>query len=220
MLQSRRMIGSVSFEPSGDIRFSGYPEGATVVHYTSPAAEELRRLYLFQADLNLASQWISASDQFDQHDMIREALALASLVRFCSCFESTSGHRRRPLRGKDIFSAGDRVTLHSLKTLRNKVVVHDDQLYPNHTPWAAIDAAGKAIEVGILAANVPFFGMIEYEQLKSLVLIAFAWVQSTFEEMATTAVIAINQLPPDAVLEAVRICGPLKIDFNEETRTP
>ena len=151
---------------------------------------------------------------FTNDNSIREALAVAALVRFCGCFESTSGHRSKPLKIKKIFQLSDRQIFEALKLLRNKLVVHDEQLYPNHTPWVVVGPAGAAIEAGVLGMGFRLVDMVESDQFLTLAQVALAWVANEFDHVSSQVVEEINSLPPDMILQQVNAAGPLKITIE------
>lgn len=210
------MIGKLRFEPPDHFFFDGYPDGSRVCGLALPHADELRRLFLFQKDLRDSVEWLESLGQFPIESPIREALAVAALIRFFGCFESTAGHRRKPLQRKKLFEFAERSTFDVLKRLRDKLVVHDEQLYPNHTPWVVIGPEGSAIEAGVLGMGFRLADMIQAEQLLLLAGIALTWAANEFELVASQVVDNINKLPADVVLQLVDAAGPLKIQITNE----
>lgn len=181
----------------GRIELNGYPEGTTVRGLALPQARELCRLMLFRNDLTLVTDWLHFAGGLDAQNPLREALCSAALVRFCCCFDGTSGLRSMPLKQKKIFKGEDRRALERLFIIRNKAVAHNEHLYPGEFPLIVLDAAGTAIEAVVLTLDAPFSAMSEVDDLKRLARGTLEWVTAEFEAVAKEIVNSINSIPED-----------------------
>lgn len=188
------MLCSIRFE-DGQIKLDGYPKGSSLRGIKSSEAQELCRLFIFRSDLNYVVGWLKAVEAEKLMPEIREALCTAALVRFCSCFEGTSGLRTKPLKRKRVFSGNDRKVLERLRQIRNKLVAHNEHLYPGEYPLIALDSDATAIEVVVLQLNVPFSAMSDVSDLRRLAEIALGWIVAEFEAVASKIVADINALP-------------------------
>ena len=181
----------------GQFKLDGYPEGSSVrgLNAELPDVRELLRLFLFRSDLTDVVRWLEAAKAQELTQDTREALCTAALVRFCCCFEGTSGLRTKPLKQKKVFAGDDRKILERLRQIRNKLVAHDEHLYPGEFPLIVLDAAATAIEAVVFGLRVPFSGMQEADELKRLAETAFGWIVAEFEVVASKVVADINALP-------------------------
>lgn len=160
----RRMIGTLRIEGQ-NIYLDGYPEGSSLVQFGLAQGNEMRRMYLYGIDLRDCVSWLGSIEKGCVGGDLREPLAIAALVRFCRCFENTKnpdGLRRKPLSQKRIFSPDERESFKELRNIRDKIIVHDEQLYPNHFPWLVVSREGEALEAGVLGAT---FGLTNFESL-------------------------------------------------------
>jgi hypothetical protein len=123
------MVQGIRMENGGFV-LDGYPDGATVHGVEGPAAQELRRLAVFMADLQCVVRWLSLipgdlpQEPSDQ-TFAYVALADAALLAFCRCFDVT--HALKPLKKKKMLSLEQRDQLKRLENIRNKLVAHDEQ---------------------------------------------------------------------------------------------
>jgi hypothetical protein len=179
----------------GRIYLDGYPEGASVCGIGGQKAQELCRLVMFRGDLTAVLECLKAADALELQHQIRESLCDAALVRFCSCFEGTSGLRAKPLKQKKMFVSQDRKTLEKLRQIRNKLVAHNDHLYPGEFPLIVIDTDATAIEAVALKLDAPFSVMSEVGDLRRFAEIALGWVMAEFEATASAVVSDFNALP-------------------------
>jgi hypothetical protein len=179
----------------GQIKLDGYPEGASVRGIGGPKAQELCRVALFRSDLVKTGEWLGLADVEGQESPFQEALYVAALIKFCSCFEGTSGLRAKPLKQKKVFSSDDRKVLERLRQIRNKLVAHDEHLYPGEFPFIILDCEAAAIEAVTLTLSAPFSAMSDVHELRRLAKIAIDWVSTEYESTAAEIVAEINALP-------------------------
>ncbi len=186
-------LTTIRFENS-KILLDGYPEGASVRGLGIPKAQELSRLHLFASDLRSACEWISLAKNLDPSDPRTEALYIAALIKFRSCFEGTFGLRQKPLEKQDIFNDADQVCLERLRLIRNQMVAHDDHLYPGEYPLVVLDKNATAIEAVSFMIKAPFSGMSDVQDLERLAQIAKKWIEAIYEETRREIVAEINAL--------------------------
>ncbi len=152
----------------------------------SEAVLQLRRLAVFQRDLNAALDLLNfagdtpapSENQTGMSRTIQEGLYDAALVLLVRCFEPTSGLRTQPLSIKKVFSPPERVKFKKLLTIRNKIVAHDEQLFGSVNVLIArqIDMSLQAIATMI--TGVTFFAMKERRDIKPLVKSAIVWTEN------------------------------------------
>lgn len=179
----------------GQFKLDGYPEGSVVRGIAGPKPLELCRLVVFRGDLTNVCEWLMAANAEGVPPTIHEALCAAALVKFCSCFEGTSGLRAKPLKRKNIFAPADRAIVERLRQIRNKLVAHNENLYPGEFPLIVLDSDANAIEAVALKLEAPFSVMPEVADLSRLSAIALGWVAAEFEAIATEVVAGINAIP-------------------------
>ena len=180
---------------NGRIILDDYPEGSSVRGLAVPKATELSRLHVFKSDMDDVCGWISLAKGLKQSDPAREALYIAALIKFRACFEGTSGLRQKPLRQKLLFDKTDYACFERLLIIRNKMVAHDEHLYPGEYPLIILDQNAEAIEAASLMIKIPFAGMEIINDLERLAQIAKGWINSAYEEVAREIVTEINALP-------------------------
>jgi hypothetical protein len=186
-------LRGIRFE-SGKFFLDGYPEGCSIRGLGVSKAQELSRFHLFKRDLDDVYEWIFIAKNLDQNDSKVEALYIAALIKFMSCFENTSGLRQKPLKQKNIFHSSDRACLQRLRRIRNKMVAHDEHLYPGEYPLIVLDGDAKAIEAVSFTIKAPFSGLSDIYDLDRLAQIAKKWVDEAFENIATEIVTEVNSL--------------------------
>jgi hypothetical protein len=118
-------------------------------------------------------------------------------VKFFCCFEGTKGLRQQPLKIKRVFCAEDRRAFDRLKLIRNKIVAHDEHLYPGEYAFLVTDRDASAIEAVILKVATPFSGLEDADHLQRLAAIARDWVAAEFETVATEIVTTFNAQPAE-----------------------
>lgn len=182
---------------NGKLFLDGYPEGSSVRGLGIPKAQELSRLHIFKSDLANVCEWISQAKDIDPSDPKHEALYIAALIKFKACFEGTSGLRQKPLKQKDIFNSTDRACFERLRIIRNKMVAHDEHLYPGEYPMIVLDKNAKAIEAVSFMIKLPFSGMSDAQDLERLAYISIEWLNKAYEETASEIVSEINDIPSE-----------------------
>jgi len=199
----------------GRIKLDGYPEGASVRGLAVPKAQELCRLMVFRGDLNRVVEWLGAADAEGRVGAAGEALCAAALVKFCSCFEGTAGLRSKPLKQKNILGSEDRKLLERLRQIRNKMVAHDEHLYPGDYPLLILDSEATAIEAVAFRLHAPFSAMSEVDELRRLAEVALGWVVAEFERVATEIVSDFNANPVDDRCQLRDTTPEFKIEFGQ-----
>jgi hypothetical protein len=180
---------------SGKIILDDYPEGASARGLAIPKATELSRLHVFKSDIDDVCRWISLAKGLAQSDPAREALYIAALIKFRACFEGASGLRQKPLRQKLLFNKTDRACFEQLLNIRNRMVAHDEHLYPGEYPLIIFGQNAEVIEAASLMIKIPFAGMEIVDDLERLAQIAKEWMNSAYEEIAREIVAEINAIP-------------------------
>lgn len=219
------MIGKLRVE-GGQIILDGYPDGSTVHGIEGIAADELRRLAIFKFELRLVQRLLtkisqSASGTTQEDSDLTIGLSDAALLAFCRCFDFD--HPLKPLKSKRIFSPQQRDAFDRLKNIRNWKVGHDKQLTNGTYSLLVLDKKGAAIEAVSLSLQVPFSGMQELEELRTLSQIAMAWVEQEYERVAAQIVRTHNASPalerPAHAGFSINILGPQDFFCAEGEKT-
>ena len=161
----------------GKLHVEGYPTAKRVCKIPKPLAESLAALRLHEADLNDCHNRMqqlgglgkpNENESFDQFKL-REAIFIAILVKFYSCFTSAKSYRF-PLSENTIYKK----TPHALenftfvKNLRNKHVVHDENNCNSSTTCAVFDENNLLID--IVSINARYYpGFDFYQNLFELI---------------------------------------------------
>lgn len=160
-----------------------------------PKGQELCRLLLLYAQMCQVMSWLETAMDASLDGGIREGVAIAAWVRFCGCFESTAGLRAQPLQPKKIYAKADRPLIEMFRQIRNKVVAHDEQLFPSSSPLVVLDGDGFAIEAVAMGASYPVHGFEPLGQMARLARIAAEWLEAEADRVGTEIVATINGLP-------------------------
>lgn len=131
------------------------PDGASIKGLLPAEFPEVVRLSIFMSDLRAASELLGLAANDERSDLERDAFCLAALVKLLGCFESTVGHRQKPLKPKKILNLPDRRRIEDLRQLRNKIAVHDEQLYPMNAVVAAVMPDATIADAYVLKATAP-----------------------------------------------------------------
>lgn len=175
-----------------------WPLGATAHSIVGPDAEGFRRMVVFGTDLVSARDWLNALSQAGVEQApthIDQALYEAALVGFCRCFDSTAGLRARPLNPRRIFSPEQRQQFETMRTMRNRVVAHDEQLASATIAMVIKNAHHVAIEAVATNLSVSFSGFSDSRFLRPLIDTALGWVEHERDRLARVIVDAFNALP-------------------------
>jgi len=179
---------------NGRIILDGYPEGSSVRGLAIPKATELCRLHVFKNDMDNVCRWISLAKGLGRTDPAKEALYISALIKFRACFDGTSGLRQKPLRQKLLFNKEDKACFEQLLLIRNRMIAHDEHLYPGEYPLIILDQNTTAIEAVALIIKIPFAGMEIIDDLERLAQIAKKWIDSAYESVAREIVTEINAI--------------------------
>ncbi|WP_156964519.1 hypothetical protein [Methylocapsa aurea] len=170
------MFGGIRFE-NGSIVLDGYPADATVHGVDGKLSNELKRLSVFGADLLRALNWLDLATKSNSPNPTEEALDESALLAFCRCFESTNGHRLKPLKSKQVFNPDQRAKFERLKLIRNRVVAHDEQLFGGVFVLVVRSVGLTALDVLSLNLSTSFTDFPEKGFLRELVGVACHWVE-------------------------------------------
>jgi len=160
-----------------------------------PKGQELCRLLLLYAQMCQVMSWLETAMDASLDSDIREGMTVGAWVRFCGCFESTAGLRAQPLQPKKIYAKADRPLIEMFRQIRNKVVAHDEQLFPSSSPIIVLNADGFAIEALAMGASYPVHGFDQLSEMARLAKIAAEWLESEADRVGTEIVATINGLP-------------------------
>lgn len=171
----------------------GLPDGCTPHPINSTLGARVGRAAHYATELMKIRSWLTLAGSSEV--AISEALAMAAIVRFCACFERGGGHRERPLKQKILTPEG-RVTFRKLLLIRNKMVAHDEGLFPMDKTLLVLDA--DAIPHSKLGVSAWFnlFDLPEVKEMHELVGMALTWVD------------AENESASNELLEQARAAAP------------
>jgi hypothetical protein len=179
------------------LTLDGYPEGTTFHGVDSLEAHKLKRLVVFRSYLEQVGGWLRLmpSDEELNGDAghVASALADAALVAFCKCFDV--GHKLKPLKAKKVFTPAQRDQLDRLKTIRNKLVAHDENPLNGLFTLVARSGDMRILETVSINLNVPFVFLPELQALRDLHKIALQWVADEHERVASIIVHGCNAMP-------------------------
>ena len=189
------MIGTLRHEPGKGFILDGYPEGSTVHGLALPEGQDLCRLLILYSEMRQVMSWLETAINASLDGGIREGMAVAAWVRFCGCFESTAGLRAQPLQPKKIYTKADRPLIEIFRQIRNKVVAHDEQLFPSNSPLVVLNADGLAIEALAMRASYPLHCRDQLGEMARLAKIASEWLEAEADRVGAEIVAKINGLP-------------------------
>lgn len=129
--------------------------------------------------------------------LVKQGLAVAALVTFCGCFNSTSGLRRQPLNASRIFDLEDRTKLTKLQWIRNKMAAHDENLYPSSFSAAIVDNDARAIDTVVMTGWISLDQLPEFSEMARLTAAAQAWVENEIDKECEKTTAAFNLLDRD-----------------------
>ena len=122
------------------------------------------------------------------------SVTIYPLVVFMTCFQSTSGHRLRPLSIKKIYDPAQRRIYKELREIRNRYIAHDEQDHPINIVGIEINAEARAVYTSTMVALLPLDGWNSFEQFPTLVELAYDWVSAERESSSGTLIEAFNAL--------------------------
>jgi len=189
-------------------------QDAALVPINGTLAEELSRLYIYQTDINDACNWLESAKKLQDSDHNKEAFYIAALIKYRTCFEGSLGLRKKPLPTK-IFNQDDRKIHERLRKIRNKIVAHDDHLYPGEIPLIVINNNGLAMDAICFRVTVPFNAMKEAEGLGRLALLTKEWVDIECKKIAKKIVDEINAMPQEQRHQIRKQASQFTIKFTE-----
>ncbi|WP_146618731.1 hypothetical protein [Rhodoplanes elegans] len=205
------MTDAIRFE-EGTVLFVESPDDTTVHLVEGPLAMELRRLGVFRSELAIVSEWLSRIPA-DIHprsiSQVDSALAEASLLGFCRCFDHK--HPLRPLKPKRVFSPENRDNFDRLKAIRNQLIAHDSQLLTGVYSLIKKSRDHSAIKAFSFLISVPFLALREFEILRQLTEITSSWVHEEHERVSDKIVNLFNDLP----IEQRKSTPPFTIQVGE-----
>jgi hypothetical protein len=207
------MIGKIRHDPGKGFILDGYPEGSALTGIVGVSADELARLSVFGSDLKHVVGWLREVQSDDERHLIREATTIAALVKFCSCFESTSGLRQLPLKPSKIYNPSDRSLIEELRLIRNKAVAHDEQLFPANSVMVVFGPNANPIEAVCLAMRFPIHGMTELSELPRLAEQALDWVGDEIERVCSEIITQMKSVSLAERRKIVEESQPYKIDI-------
>jgi hypothetical protein len=196
---SAKLVQRVRFE-DGYFVPEDYPEGTTVHGIDGSGAKELRRLFVFAEELHDVVRWLALIpsdlkvDPTDQ-TLVFTGLAEAALIAFCRCFDSKSKHPFIQLKPKDIFSPEQRAQLKRIKTIRNKLVAHDERLYKSVFSLIILSKERTAIEAKSAHLHVRFLFLPDLNNLRTLSQVVLDWVEKEFRRVEAEIVRYTNAKP-------------------------
>lgn len=167
-------------------------------------------------ELSQISDWIRKADS-ESETQVGQAFAIASVVKFCSCFEGSKGIRSKPLSSKKIFNAEQRALFSRLLVIRNKMAAHDDQLFPMHMPLIILDREAHALDAIAFMGYLSLWDMPELKMLRGLTEVTQNWVRIAFDSAAENLKAAVNAMD-QAERNAVKAAGPPTINIRSEDR--
>ncbi len=190
------MVMGMSLEGS-QLTLEGYAEGTTFHGVDSLEAHELKRLVVFRSYLEQVGSWLRlmSSDAELQGDtgQVVSALADAALVAFFKCFDRE--HKLKPLKAEEVFTPAQRDQLGRLRTIRNKLVAHDENPLNGLFTLVARSVDMRILETVSISLNVPFAALPELQALRDLHKIALQWVAVEHERVASIIVHGCNAMP-------------------------
>ena len=201
----------------GELRISATRPGDIVVGIPSEEAREFNRLAVFRKDLELTRQWLglakSASDSRTPEGQISQALSIAAIITFCTCFESTGAIRRQPLNPARIYDPTDRAWLKRLKYVRDKMVAHDEGLFEIHNAVYAISPEATAVGAYALSGLIPLLQLAEFGELPRLADLASSWTADAMDREAERLVERFNQFDAAERTTAFEVPQPYRVKF-------
>lgn len=166
----------------------GKAKGLSAVEYP-----EAVRLSIFASDLRAAVELVKLADDGQRSNLERDAFCTAALIKVLGCFESTTGHRQRPLKSRKILDPAERKKLDDLKQIRNKMAVHDEQLYPMNSVVAVVMPDATVDSVWVSKATIPLHQVgTALEDLKALSQKLLERVEGKIEVELQQATKALN----------------------------
>lgn len=151
------------------------------------------RLSIYLRDLNRCRVWMDLAEGSHDHDA-RDALHIAALITFMTCFQSTSGHRLRPLSIKRLYTPVQRAAYKELLRLRNRYIAHDEQDFPINAVGIELNLNAVAIYESTAVAFIPLHSWRMFDFFQELVDVAHAWVAVERTKASAELMIGFNAL--------------------------
>ncbi len=191
----------VSHSASG-FGIEGFPDAERVVRLDGVLARSLAYMALHRADLEFADECLVAMND-QKSRVVRGALWRTAIVSYTKCFKKSSS--RENLEPSAMFAADPVAAEEHLfvVAMRDKHVVHDDNLLSQSAPCAVInrvDADCKVEKIVCFAAISDFFGQEASSNLRRLISTALQWVEKSFDDRAVELTKQLEALPRETLL--------------------
>ncbi len=203
---------------NGNLHIEGYPDASVLVEIPSPLGRRLADLRMHQVDLAFCERAMQslANETLDPPSVAAEALWIAAITKFFSCFGSGG---RAQLNASAVFKAmpDARTAFEYYRSLRNKHVVHDENNLNYAVAGVALRADGSVCDVISLHVATLNYEREVLQTLYNLIAHVQGYVGRKIDEVHKACFAALEVMDPQQRLALPKVIyrAPLAEDVDK-----